>query len=142
MVKPSRLLPGSIPTATGCVSLADGSTFRWTQKMPRFQNGVAFLSLIHRRARLGIVGMSGCWLMSMTGTYTISLLAECLQTFDADQPRGEGVGWRLSHRSDCHVQQVQLACLVNVLPSSLTRLATTPTQAPSFRMGLLTGFLF
>jgi hypothetical protein len=52
----------------GCVSRADGSTFKRTQKSPPFQKAVAFLDLSHFRARAGVVGMSGFPCVSITGT--------------------------------------------------------------------------
>ena len=67
-VNPSRFEPGSMPTAMDCVLLPEGSTFNLTHQIPRFQNGVAFPDFTHRAARLGVVGISGFWAWSMTGT--------------------------------------------------------------------------
>jgi hypothetical protein len=70
-VNASFLLPLSIPTAIVCVSLAEGFTFRRTQKMPLFQNGVAFRERIQLAARFAVVGINGFWLASTTGTYSM-----------------------------------------------------------------------
>jgi hypothetical protein len=70
-VNASFLLPLSIPTAIVCVSLAEGSTFRRTQKIPLFQNGVAFFERIQLAARFAVVGINGFWLASTTGTYSM-----------------------------------------------------------------------
>jgi hypothetical protein len=55
----SFLEPLSIPAAITCVALAEGSTFRRTQKIPLFQNGVAFFERIQLAARFAVVGISG-----------------------------------------------------------------------------------
>jgi hypothetical protein len=56
---PSRLDPGSMPTAMGCCTRADGCLLSRTQKKPPFQKLVAFPLRIQRRARDGVVGISG-----------------------------------------------------------------------------------
>src|SRR5436853_169101 len=92
-VKPSSLLPGSMPTTIGWVLSLLGSWLSLIQNSPFFQKGVAFLDLIHRRARLGVVGMSGVFPSGLkTGTKTVSLLSECVQPFATDQRRDRKLG--------------------------------------------------
>jgi hypothetical protein len=65
---PSILLPESMPTAIGCLYLAEGSTLSLTQNTPLLQNGVALPDLIHRLALEGFVGIRGLPFLSTTGT--------------------------------------------------------------------------
>jgi len=97
-VKPSFFDPGSIPKAICWVFLPLGSWFNLTQKIPRFQNGVAIFALTHLRAREGIVGIIGIWFEFMTGTNAVSLplARECIQPFATGLRREEGLGWHPS----------------------------------------------
>lgn len=68
MVNVSLFESGSTPIAIGCKFRLDGSIFKRTQNTPRFQKGVAFPDLIQRLALEGVVGISGFWFWSTTGT--------------------------------------------------------------------------
>lgn len=71
-MKPSRLEPGSMPSATDEVFLADGSRLRRTHQIPLRQNGVASPDFTHLRARAGRVGIRGRFWLSSTGTNIFS----------------------------------------------------------------------
>jgi hypothetical protein len=77
--------------------------------MPPFQKGVACPFLIHRRARCGVVGISGCRFWSTTGTNMCDKpLSSVYIPFAADQQSGERLGRRLSRLVGRHARMIQL----------------------------------
>ena len=109
--------------------------------MPPFQNAVALLARIHRRARAGVVGMSGFPRLSRTETNMCDkpLSSEYIP-FAADHRRREGLGRRPFRPMGCHAQVVQfpssaplpelreasLAITLGFLPDGLSGRVTSP----------------